>query len=195
MEQINQKREDIKNAREYVLNDKEVNEMIEKKKSVKGSSTNAALEKAQLIARLEHAKSNNEVDQVLRLSKELKELDERTFNAEGQKQNVWAGINSRNREKDRIEAHEAELRANEIRRKELLESARAYKAAAAEAMRANSELDPSVAMAEVTKKPLAKLVALNTSSFNFGMTLKYQTPYEKLYNKIAKEVSVELLGE
>lgn len=140
MEQINQKREDIKNAREYVLNDKEVNEMIEKKKSVKGSSTNAALEKAQLIARLEHAKSNNEVDQVLRLSKELKELDERTFNAEGQKQNVWAGINSRNREKDRIEAHEAELRANEIRRKELLESARAYKAAAAEAMRANSEL-------------------------------------------------------
>jgi RNA polymerase-associated protein RTF1 len=204
IKQINQKVEDIKNAREYVLNDKEVNEMIEKKRSVKGSSTNAALEKAQLIARLEHAKSNNEVDQVLKLTKELKELEERTFNAEDQKQNVWAGINSRNRERDRIEAHEAELRANEARRKELLESAKAHRAAATTATGTTNGTtsttngitsDSAIMMAETTRKPLVKLAALNTSSFNLGKTLKYQTPYEKLVNKIALEIPIELLDE
>ncbi|KAI9277596.1 hypothetical protein BY458DRAFT_453204 [Sporodiniella umbellata] len=189
MDLVNRKRNDIKSARDYVLNDKEVNEMIEKKRSVKGSSSNAALEKAQLIARLEHAKSNNEVDQIVKYSRELKELDERTFNAEDQKQNVWANINSRNRERDRIEAHEAGLRANELRRKELIESAKAYKAA--EALKANNALDPL----EPTRKPLAKLVAVNTSAFNFGMTLKYQTPYEKLYNKVAKEFPIEITSE
>jgi chromosome segregation ATPase len=130
MDHIKQKVEDIKNAREYVLNDKEVNEMIERKRAVKGSSMNAVMEKAQLMARLQHAESNNDNEQVMKLTKELKELEERTFSAEAQKQSVWADINSRNREKDRIEAHQAELREKEARRKALLESVKAQKAAA-----------------------------------------------------------------
>lgn len=138
MDHIKQKVEDIKNAREYVLNDKEVNEMIERKRAVKGSSMNAVMEKAQLMARLQHAESNNDTEQVMKLTKELKELEERTFNAEAQKQSVWADINSRNREKDRIEAHQAELREKEARRKALLESVKAQKAAAAAATTATT---------------------------------------------------------
>lgn len=131
IDQIEQKAADLKQAREYVLNDKEVNEMIEKKKAVKGSSVNAAMEKAQLLARLEHAKAYNEVDKVLKLSRELKELEERIALAEGAQQNVWADINSRNRNRDRIEVHEAERRATETRRKALLENTKAAAAAAA----------------------------------------------------------------
>lgn len=129
IDQIEQKAADLKQAREYVLNDKEVNEMIEKKRVVKGSSLNAAMEKAQLLARLEHAKGYNEVEKVLKLTKELRELEERIASAEGSNQNVWADINSRNRERDRIEVHEAELRVTEARRKQLLENTKAHTAA------------------------------------------------------------------
>lgn len=103
--------------------------MIEKKRVVKGSSVNAAMEKAQLLARLEHAKGYNEVEKVLKLTKELRELEERIASAEGSNQNVWADINSRNRERDRIEVHEAELRVTEARRKQLLENTKAHTAA------------------------------------------------------------------
>jgi RNA polymerase-associated protein RTF1 len=127
--QIEQKAADLKLAKEYVLNDKEVNEMIEKKKAVKGASVNAAMEKAQLLARLEHAKGHNETEKVIKLRKELRELEERIAIAEGSNKNVWADINNRNRSKDRIEVHEAELRIKEARRKVLLESAKANNAA------------------------------------------------------------------
>jgi hypothetical protein len=127
IDQIEQKVADLKQAREYVLNDKEVNEMIEKKRAVKGTSVNAAMEKAQLLARLEHAKAYNEVDKVLKLTKELRELEERIASA-GNNQNVWADINNRNRERDRIEVHEAELRITEARRKALLENTKAHTA-------------------------------------------------------------------
>jgi len=86
-----------------------------------------------LLARLEHAKAHNEVDKVLKLSRELKELEERIALAEGAHQNVWADINSRNRNRDRIEVHEAERRATEARRRALLENTKAAAAAAAAA--------------------------------------------------------------
>lgn len=130
IDQIEQKAADLKQAREYVLNDKEVNEMIQKKRAVKGSSTNTAMEKAQLLARLEHAKAYNETDKVLKINKELKELEQRLANVEGGQQNVWADINSRNRNRDRIEVHEAERKMTEARRKALLENTKAAAAAA-----------------------------------------------------------------
>ncbi|KAI8050644.1 uncharacterized protein B0P05DRAFT_563000 [Gilbertella persicaria] len=130
MDQIEQKIVDLKQAREYVLNDKEVNEMIEKKKAVKGSSVNMAMEMAQLLARLEHAKAHNEVDKVIKLTKDLRDLEEHASSMEGSQQNVWTDINSRNRERDRIEIHEAERRMTEARRKALLESTRAAQAQA-----------------------------------------------------------------
>lgn len=101
--------------------------MIEKKKAVKGASVNTAMEKAQLLARLEHAKAYNEVDQVIKLTKELRELEE-TITASGNNNNVWADINNRNRERDRIEVHEAERRITEARRKQLLENTKAHTA-------------------------------------------------------------------
>ncbi|PHZ14865.1 plus-3-domain-containing protein [Rhizopus microsporus ATCC 52813] len=196
MDHIKQKVEDIKNAREYVLNDKEVNEMIERKRAVKGSSMNAVMEKAQLMARLQHAESNNDTEQVMKLTKELKELEERTFSAEAQKQSVWADINSRNREKDRIEAHQAELREKEARRKALLESVMAQKAAAVAAAATTTATgvasDSSIMVKDTSNKPLAKIVALSQGTFDVEKLSGYQTPYVRLVNKVAQEIKIEL---
>lgn len=116
IDQIEQKVADLRHAKEYVLNDKEVNEMIEKKRAVKGASVNAAMEKAQLLARLEHAKGHNETEKVLKLTKELNDLEERLANAEGRNKNLWATINSRNREQDRKDVSAAEKAISKARR-------------------------------------------------------------------------------
>ncbi|KAG2194241.1 hypothetical protein INT47_005709 [Mucor saturninus] len=194
IDQIEQKAADLKQAKEYVLNDKEVNEMIEKKKVVKGSSVNAAMEKAQLLARLEHAKGHNEVEKVLKLTKELRELEERIASAEGSNQNVWADINSRNRERDRIEVHEAELRVTEARRKQLMENTKAH-TAAQKAIASAAATDSSLIPDEASGKPLAKLVKLSKHALNVGQATSYQTDYEKLVSRVALEVHVELLDD
>ncbi|KAK4518143.1 uncharacterized protein ATC70_001494 [Mucor velutinosus] len=212
IDQIEQKAADLKQAKEYVLNDKEVNEMIEKKKAVKGSSVNAAMEKAQLLARLEHAKAHNEVEKVLKLSRDLKELEERIALAEGAHQNVWADINSRNRNRDRIEVHEAERRATEARRRALLENTKAAAAAAAAAAASSqpegvssatttastikeTATDSSLMPMEKTGRPLAKLITLSKHALNVGEATSYQTEYEKLVSKVAMEVRIELLED
>ncbi|KAG2232818.1 hypothetical protein INT48_005686 [Thamnidium elegans] len=194
IDQIEQKEADLKQAREYVLNDKEVNEMIEKKKVVKGSSLNAAMEKAQLLARLEHAKAYNEVDKVLKLTKELRELEERIASVEGSQNNVWAHINNRNRERDRIEVHEAELRVTEARRKQLLENTKAH-TAAQKALENGSTADSSLLLAESSGKPLAKLIHLSKDALNVGQATSYQTDYEKLVSRVALEIRIELLED
>jgi hypothetical protein len=128
LDEIEQKGKDIKKAKEYVLNDKEVDQMLEKKKAVKGSSVNAAVEKAQLLARLEHAKESNQIDDITRITREIRELEERTATTDTtSKQDIWAGLNKRNRERDRIEVHEVERRVTEERRKEMLKNIQASK--------------------------------------------------------------------
>ncbi|KAI8351459.1 hypothetical protein EDC96DRAFT_518670 [Choanephora cucurbitarum] len=200
IDQIEQKAIDIKQAKEYVLNDKEVDEMIEKKKAVKGSSVNVTMEKAQLQARLEHAKAHNEVDKVIKLSKELKELEELTASNDSSQQNVWTDINSRNRERDRIEIHEAERRMTEARRKALLESTRAAAKAAKEASsKKESEsiaFDSSLMTEEVKgNKKLEKVATLSKSALHVGASTSHQTDYERLVSRVASEIRIELLAE
>ncbi|CAO3611799.1 unnamed protein product [Mucor hiemalis] len=193
IDHIEQKAADLKQAKEYVLNDKEVNEMIEKKKAVKGASVNAAMEKAQLLARLEHAKAYNEVDQVIKLTKELREIEE-TIAASGNNNNVWADINSRNRERDRIEVHEAERRITEARRKQLLENTKAH-TASQKALESGIAPDSSILPVETTGNSLAKLVTLSKNALNIGHATSHQTDYEKLVSRVALEVRIELLEE
>ncbi|KAI9483066.1 MAG: hypothetical protein EXX96DRAFT_519096 [Benjaminiella poitrasii] len=193
LDQVERKAEDLKQAREYVLNDHEVNEMIEKKRAVKGASVNAAMEKAQLLARLEHAKAYNETEKVLKLTRELKELEERVSSTEGNnQQDVWANINYRNRERDRIEVHEAERRMTEARRKALFESTRA----ATQKPKENEvAADSSLLPIDTSYKPMVPISTLNKESVNTGQTTSSQTPYEKLVSKVGAEVHVELLAE
>ncbi|KAG0165349.1 hypothetical protein DFQ30_008571 [Apophysomyces sp. BC1015] len=168
LDHVEQKRADLKHAREYVLNDKEVAQMIENKRSVSGSSTNAAVQKAQLLVLLEHAKSNEEAEDVARYTQELKELDEKMSYSSGNndaRQQIWADLNKRNREKDKAEALVVELRAAEVRMKALLQSANmAVKGAEA-----------------VTSTP-------DISTVSNGSNEKIS--YAKLVQRIAKEIQI-----
>ncbi|CAO3625025.1 unnamed protein product [Cunninghamella blakesleeana] len=118
MEHIERKSGDIKKAKSYVLNDKEVAEMIQRKKQVQGQNVSIAMERAEVLARLKHAEGYGEGDEVNRLRQRLQELDQlivRNGNDDNQ-QKVWDEINKRNRYKDRTEALDIELKLSEERR-------------------------------------------------------------------------------
>ncbi|CAO3608019.1 unnamed protein product [Cunninghamella echinulata] len=118
MEHIERKSEDIKKAKAYVLNDKEVADMIQRKKQVQGQNVSIAMERAEVLARLKHAQGYSDEQEVQRLQQRLAELDqiiERNGNEYNQ-QKIWEEINKRNRERDRTEALDIELKLAEERR-------------------------------------------------------------------------------
>ncbi|KAI7892965.1 uncharacterized protein EV154DRAFT_479876 [Mucor mucedo] len=191
LQHIQQKVADLYQAKNYVLNNKVVNETIEKKRALKGSYLNATKEKAQLLARREHAKSHNEVEMVIKLTKKLGELEGRIASAKGSNQTVLAGISSNNRKRNRAEAHEAELRNAKAKRRRWMESVKGHteiKSVAA----TEASLNPEE---EASRKRLAKLVKLLRYGLNDGHAASYQTDYEKLVSRIAMEVQIELLSD
>ncbi|KAI8336358.1 hypothetical protein BC941DRAFT_354361 [Chlamydoabsidia padenii] len=119
MDQVERKVEDLKKAKSYVLNHQEVADMIARKRKVQGQNVSVAMERAEVLARLEHAKGYGNEDEINRLTQRLQSLDdlvERDGN-DGSQQHIWEEINKRNRQRDRIEAQEVELRLSEERRK------------------------------------------------------------------------------
>ncbi|KAI8883495.1 plus-3-domain-containing protein [Backusella circina FSU 941] len=194
LDEIEQKAKDIKHAKDYVLNDKEVDQMLAKKKAVNGSSVNAAVEKAQLLARLEHAKESNQVDDITRITREIRELEERTATLDTtSKQDIWADLNKRNRERDRIEVHEAERKLTEERRKGMLKNLQASKSKEeAELAEGNTAADSSLMPNDKPNKPMVKLFGLSKDAVNVGEATSYQTEYERLVTKVAAEIYIEL---
>lgn len=119
MDQVERKLEDLKRAKSYVLNHKEVADMIARKRKVQGQNVSVAMERAEVLARLEHAKGYGNEEEVSRLSQRLKSLDDLVDRGgnDGSQQHIWEEINKRNRQRDRIESQEVELRLSEERRK------------------------------------------------------------------------------
>ncbi|KAI8970202.1 hypothetical protein BDF20DRAFT_825710 [Mycotypha africana] len=195
IEQVEQKQEDIKQAERYVLNDKEVNEMIEKKRAVKGASVNAVMERANLLARMEHFKANNDTEGFLRVQKELKELDERIGLAPDNIQgDVWANINKQNRQRDRTEAHEVERREAEQRRKNMIESARAAKQQRQQMLQVKANepsaaSDSSLLSVGTNKKPALAMPKVSKAALLLGQTKNNQTEYERLVTRISKQMN------
>ncbi|KAI8141694.1 hypothetical protein BJV82DRAFT_618719 [Fennellomyces sp. T-0311] len=78
LEHVKAKAQDFADARSYVLNDKEVSQMIQKKQSVAGRKVNASMEHAVLLSKLEHAKNiqdNEMVEEIMRELGELKDIE------------------------------------------------------------------------------------------------------------------------
>lgn len=106
---VEQKKESLKAAREYVLSDKEVADMIAKKKELKNTISNVAMEKTMLHTKLEQAKSDENHEEVERIKRQIADLEERASNVTSAgKLNIWADLNKKNREKDKVEMKEAE---------------------------------------------------------------------------------------
>ncbi|KAJ2962878.1 hypothetical protein NQZ79_g2121 [Umbelopsis isabellina] len=116
---VEQKKESLKAAREYVLSDKEVAEMIAKKRELKNTITNVAMEKTMLHTKLEQAKSDENEAEAERIKKQLEDLEERVSMATSSagKLSIWSELNKKNREKDKVEMKEAERIALVARKK------------------------------------------------------------------------------
>lgn len=100
MEHVKAKYEDITKAHGYILNDKEVNEMIKQKTEVKGAPTvNKAAERARLQIYLEHAQSIGDENAIREIEQKIEKLDYRPVVIK----NVFDEIARRNKE---IEARE-----------------------------------------------------------------------------------------
>ncbi|KAH8552617.1 hypothetical protein BGW37DRAFT_489656 [Umbelopsis sp. PMI_123] len=106
---IENKKEGIKAAREYILTDKEVADMIARKKELNNTISNVAMEKTMLHTKLEQARSDENHAEVERIQNQITDLEERATNTSAAgKLNIWADLNKKNREKDKVEMKEAE---------------------------------------------------------------------------------------
>ncbi|KAG2177557.1 hypothetical protein INT44_008069 [Umbelopsis vinacea] len=115
---IENKKESLKAAREYILNDKEVADMIAKKRELNNTISNVAMEKAMLHTKLEQARSDENHAEVDRIQRQITDLEERATNTTSAgKLNIWADLNKKNREKDKVEMKEAEKIALIARKK------------------------------------------------------------------------------
>ncbi|KAI8374117.1 uncharacterized protein BYT42DRAFT_517636 [Radiomyces spectabilis] len=189
IDHVEKKLEDLKYAKGYVLNDQEVAEMIENKRAVKGTSKNSAMEKAQLLARLEHAKSNNEIDEVTRITKQLQDLDEHTNRWTDSQQNIWADLNKRNRERDRIEVQEVERRESEARRKALLAKHRAAQQSTP-SNPAPVKMNGTNVPKAINTQDIEKSVSISKDAVEIGKK-SAKSAYENLVGKIVADIQLD----
>ncbi|KAI7868274.1 hypothetical protein BDF14DRAFT_575041 [Spinellus fusiger] len=191
IEYVQRKTKDMKHALDYVLNDKEVAEMIAKKKAVSGLSGNGAMEKAALLARLGDAKSNNDADKIARITKMLQQLDENAsyhISTDG-RQHIWADLNKRNRERDRIEVHEAEIRQSEGRRRAFLASTQAHANKNKQALSTPGTSPQQTPGASGHSLVISK--TLSKEAIQVGRSTATKSGYEDLLSKVSASMEIQ----
>ncbi|KAI9005492.1 hypothetical protein CLU79DRAFT_593543 [Phycomyces nitens] len=189
IEYVQKKAKDVKHALDYVLNDKEVADMIARKRAVNGSSGNGAMEKAELLARLGDAKSNNDVDKIAQITKMLQQLDENASynNAGDGRQHIWADLNKRNRERDRIEVHEAEMRQSEERRRAFIASTQHARKKQLESATNASPTTP----VSTNGRPLMMPKAVSKEAVEVGKATSTKSGYEDLLSKVSASMEID----
>ncbi|KAL0074028.1 hypothetical protein F4703DRAFT_1893637 [Phycomyces blakesleeanus] len=191
IEYVQRKAKDVKHALDYVLNDKEVADMIARKRAVNGSSGNGAMEKAELLARLGDAKSNNDVDKITQITKMLQQLDENASynNAGDGRQHIWADLNKRNRERDRIEVHEAEMRQSEERRRAFIASTQNARKKQLES--ANNASPTATTPASTNGQSLMMPKAVSKEAVEVGKATSTKSGYEDLLSKVSASMDFD----
>lgn len=74
MQHVEEKAKDIERAKTYVLNEKEVTEMVEKKRLARGGQYYTNKDIAQLHVKLEYARSINDISQINELTEKLNSI-------------------------------------------------------------------------------------------------------------------------
>ncbi|KAJ3221075.1 RNA polymerase-associated protein rtf1 [Clydaea vesicula] len=120
--EIKDKVTELDEARKYVLTEKEINEMVEKKKSFKKIPTNIASEKLKLKRDLELARQDNPYSEMVQnLELKLKEIEEK-FELKLTTNSDFAAkmkkLNEKNRRNNLLEGKEAERKALGIKNEE-----------------------------------------------------------------------------
>ncbi|KAI9592780.1 hypothetical protein BDF19DRAFT_425171 [Syncephalis fuscata] len=135
---VERKQKDLEFARNYVLNDQEVEEMVKVKQSL--IMFNPTLEKSQLIRERERARYDTEIAEIDRI------LEAQT----NERQRALQQLNERNRKLNLMEIRKAEEDIRRQRRKEIEEHHQQLAKAAAAANASANEADGNTTMADIS---------------------------------------------
>ncbi|KAI9592741.1 hypothetical protein BDF19DRAFT_203020 [Syncephalis fuscata] len=145
---VERKQKDLEFARNYVLNDQEVEEMVKVKQSL--IMFNPTLEKSQLIRERERAVMNGEQETVKRYDTEIAEIDRILEAQTNERQRALQQLNERNRKLNLMEIRKAEEDIRRQRRKEIEEHHQQLAKAAAAANASANEADGNTTMADIS---------------------------------------------
>ncbi|KAF8935784.1 RNA polymerase-associated protein rtf1 [Dissophora ornata] len=106
---VENKRKDVERAKEYVLTDKEVEDIIELKKQMKQGRLNPIVHRT-ILEQQKMSQSLEEAEETERRLQELKETEMSQRDLRSDKLDVWAKLNERNRSLNRSSGREAEGR-------------------------------------------------------------------------------------
>src|ERR1043165_7258711 len=115
---IARKQEDLNKAKEYILTEKDVENIVQQKKALRGEKKELTIEKANLTTLKYFAELRGDIGEAKELEtriQEIREELEEKFSAErDQTDDVWARINARNKKQNKEDARVAEQRKMEI---------------------------------------------------------------------------------
>ncbi|KAG0330549.1 RNA polymerase-associated protein rtf1 [Dissophora globulifera] len=104
---VENKRKDIDHAKEYVLSDKEVEEIIELKKLMKQGRLNPIVHRT-ILEQQKMSQSHEEAEETERRLQELRESELAQRDLRSDKLDIWAKLNEKNRILNRSSGREAE---------------------------------------------------------------------------------------
>ncbi|KAF9585712.1 RNA polymerase-associated protein rtf1, partial [Lunasporangiospora selenospora] len=109
LEHVENKKQDIQAAKEYVLTSKEVEDIIEYKKQMKQGRLNPIVHR-NILQQQMMVQSQEEAEETVRRLQALKEAEHAHKDMRADKLDVWAKLNERNRNLNRTSGRQAEER-------------------------------------------------------------------------------------
>jgi len=116
-EHIARKQEDLNKAKEYILTEKDVENIVQQKKALRGEKKELTIEKSNLTTLKYFAELRGDMGEARELDTRIQEISEELeakFAERDPTDDVWARINARNKKQNKEDARVAEQRKMEL---------------------------------------------------------------------------------
>src|SRR4051794_25126026 len=111
------KQEDLNKAKEYILTEKDVENIVQQKKALRGEKKELTIEKSNLTTLKYFAELRGDVGEAKELDTRIQDISEELeakFAERDPTDDVWARINARNKKQNKEDARVAEQRKMEL---------------------------------------------------------------------------------
>ncbi len=112
------KQEDLNKAKEYILTEKDVENIVQQKKALRGEKKELTIEKSNLTTLKYFAEIRGDANEAMQLDARIeeitKELKSKFASDRDPTEDVWARINARNKKQNKEDARAAEQRKMEL---------------------------------------------------------------------------------
>ncbi|GBC09128.1 hypothetical protein RclHR1_08620004 [Rhizophagus clarus] len=116
-EHTSRKQEDLNKAKEYILTEKDVENIVQQKKALRGEKKELTIEKSNLTTLKYFAELRGDIGEAKELDARIREISEELeakFAERDPTDDVWARINARNKKQNKEDARAAEQRKIEL---------------------------------------------------------------------------------